>query len=123
MPSVLDTVRERSPEWKELDESLPASVTVTRTSQQDVQHRQLIISLDGERIAVLLFGDSVTRELDAGPHRLRVSNTLVWRTVEFTLRSGEQAYFEAINRSGFGTYPMLFLLGVAPLYVIVNRMN
>ena len=123
MAAVLETVMERSPKWDELEDSLPASLTVTRTSERDIKQRQLIVSVDGERVATLLFGDSVTRDLEAGPHRLRVSNTLVWKTVEFTLRPGEQAYFEAISRSGFGTYPMLFLLGVAPLYVTVNRMN
>jgi hypothetical protein len=122
MAAARDVVMERSPEWEELEASLPASLTVTRTSEKDVKQRQLIVSLDGERVATLLFGDSVTRELEAGPHVLRVSNTLVWKTVEFTLGPGEQAYFEVINRPGFGTYPMLFLLGVAPLYVTINRM-
>ena len=111
MAAVLDTVMERSPKWDELEDSLPASLTVTRTSERDIKQRQLIVSVDGERVATLLFGDSVTRDLEAGPHRLRVSNTLGWKTVEFTLRPGEQAYFEAINRSGFGTYPMLFCSG------------
>ena len=122
MTAVVPPVMERSPEWQELEASLPASVTVTRTSPKDVKQRQLILSLDGERFAVLLFGDSVSRELEPGPHALRVSNTLVWKTVEFTLRAGEQVYFEVINRAGFGTYPLLFLLGVAPLYVTIRRM-
>jgi hypothetical protein len=123
MPQVVGTLMERSPEWRNFEESLPASLTVTRTSEQDIKQRQLILWIDGERIASLLFGDSVTRDLEPGPHRLRVSNTLVWRTVDFTLRPGEQAYYEIMNRAGFGTYPMLLVLGVAPLYVTVTRMN
>ena len=84
MAAVLETVMERSPKWDELEDSLPASLTVTRTSERDIKQRHLIVSVDGERVATLLFGDSVTRDLEAGPHRLRVSNTLVWKTVELT---------------------------------------
>jgi hypothetical protein len=52
-----------------------------------------------------------------------VSNTLVWKTVEFTAHPGDQIYFEVINRAGWGTYPMLLIFGVGPLYVTVKRMN
>jgi hypothetical protein len=104
-------------------ELFPATVTVTRTSQEDFASRQLIVWIDGERVATLLWGDSVTRDLQPGPHRIRVSNTLVWKTVEFTLEHGQQAYFEAINRTGFGTITMMLLIGVAPLYVTIRRMD
>ncbi len=53
---------------------------------------------------------------------LRVSNTLVWKTVEFVASPGEQIFFEVINRAGFLTYPMLMILGVGPLYVTIRRM-
>lgn len=103
-------------------EELPPSITVTRTSAEDFKQRQLIVSLDGEKWATLLFGDSVTRESTPGPHRLRVSNTLVWKTVDFTVEPGEHAVFEVINRAGRATYPMLLIFGVGPLYVTVKRM-
>ena len=123
MPLVLNPAMERTPTWPRAEGLLPSSITVTRTSEEDFKQRQLIVYLDGERIATLLFGDSVTRDVEPGPHRLRVSNTLVWKTVDFTLGPGEQAYFEAVNRAGFGTYPMLLILGVGPLYVTVRRMK
>ena len=66
-----------------IDGLVPASVTVTRTSEEDFKSRQLIVWIDGERVADLLWGDSITRDLEAGPHRIRVSNTLVWKTVLF----------------------------------------
>jgi len=106
-----------------LEGAFPASVTVTRTSQEDFKSRQLILWIDGERIGDLLFGDSVTRGLEPGPHRLRVSNTLVWKTVLFDVKPGEQVYFEAINRPGWGSWPMLMLLGVGPLFVTLRRMR
>ena len=100
----------------------PSSVTITRTSQDDYKVRQLIVSIDGEHAATLLWGDSCTRELGAGPHRIRVHNTLVWKTIAFTLAPGEQAFFEAVNRPGPGTLVMTVLLGLGPLYVGLRRM-
>jgi len=103
-------------------ELFPATVTVTRTSESDFKSRQLIVWVDGERVATLLWGDSVTTELQPGPHRVRVSNTLVWKTVTFDLQPGEQVFFEAINRTGPGTFTMLIVFGAGPLYVTLNRM-
>jgi hypothetical protein len=105
------------------EEILPASITVTRTSEADFKSRQVLVWIDGERVATLLWGDSITRDLPPGPHRIRVSNTLFWKSVECTLASGQQAYFEAVNRTGLGTIAMMMVLGVAPLYVSVNRMD
>ena len=98
-------------------------VTIRRTSPADVRTRQLVVSIDGEKIATLLFGESVTRELPPGPYRLRVHNTLVWKTIDFTLAPGEQAAFEAINRTGKLTYFLVSALGVGPLYVTLRRVN
>ena len=106
----------------ELDGLFPASDTVTRTSESDFKSRQLVVHLDEERIATLLWGDSVTRELTPGRHRLRVHNTLVWKTVEFVINPGEQVFFEAVNRVGPGTYLMLIVMGIGPLYVSLRRM-
>jgi hypothetical protein len=116
---VGDTIDERI----EFEDLFPASVTVTRTSESDVKTRQLIVWLDGERVATLMWGDSVTTDLKPGRHRVRVSNTLVWKTIEFELQPGEQVFFEAINRTGPGTYVMLLLLGAGPLYLTLKRME
>jgi hypothetical protein len=101
----------------------PASVTVTRTSESDFKSRQLIVWIDGERAATLLWGDSITRDLQPGPHRIRVSNTLVWKTIDFTIRPGQQVFFEAILRTGPGSITLMLVLGVAPLYLTVRRMD
>src|SRR5262245_37398639 len=93
-----------------------SKVTVVRTSPEDVKTRQLVVSIDDEKIATLMWGDSVIRELAAGRHRLRVHNTLVWKTVEFTLAPGEEAVFEAINRTGKLTFFLVSALGAGPLY-------
>lgn len=98
-----------------------ARITVARTSDKDVRIRQLVVSIDGKQAGTLLFGESITQELEAGPHRLRVHNTLVWKTLDLELGPGEHARFNAINKAGFGTYSMVGLLGAGPLYVSLRR--
>ena len=97
------------------------SVIVDRSDAEDVQDRQVIVWLDGERIATLLYGEAVEHRLDVGPHRLRISNTLFWKTVAFDVKAGEHVRFQAINRAGRVTYALLGILGVAPLYLTVRR--
>ena len=64
-----------------------------------------------------------SREVAPGPHTLRVSNTLVWKTVSFEVKPGEQVRFAAINRAGRLTYPMLVIFGAGPLYLTVKRLT
>jgi hypothetical protein len=105
------------------EEIFPASITVTRTSEADFKSRQMYVWIDGERVATLLWGDSITKDLQPGPHRICVSNTLVWKSVECELRVGQQAYFEVVNRPGIGTLTLMMVLGVGPLYITLTRMD
>lgn len=98
-----------------------ATITVTRRSPQDVRQRQVYISIDGTSVAELLYGQSVTRQVPAGLHRLRANNTLVWKTLECNLRPGEHAMFTVVNRPGFGTYALLSLLGTGPIYLTFQQ--
>jgi hypothetical protein len=98
-----------------------ARVTVSRQSADDVRLRQLVVSVDGRNAATLLYGESVTVDVEPGSHRLRVHNTLVWKTVHFDAAPGEHVRFAAVNRAGFGTYSMIGLLGAGPLYVTITR--
>src|SRR4029079_4689901 len=107
--------------WEGLYNMHPASVTIERRSAEDFKQRQLVVWLDGEKLGDLMFGEVFTRDVHPGPHKLRVSNTLVWKTMEFDVKPGEQVRFEAINRPGRITYPMLVLRGVGPLYVTLRR--
>lgn len=109
--------------WERIWRMRPSSVTIARTHATDVKLRQLVITLDGERLGDLLFGDSVQRDVAPGPHRLRVSNTLVWKNLDFDVKPGEQVRFEAINRAGRITYPLLVIFGAAPLYLTVRRIR
>jgi hypothetical protein len=98
-----------------------AQITVERNSADDVRQRQIVLSLDGEPLATLLYGQSVTREIEPGRHRLRAHNTLVWKTVELDVARGEHARFVTVNRAGFGSVTLVALLGAGPLYVTLER--
>ena len=69
-----------------------ARVTVYRNLPIDVQQRQIYVTLDGQPWATLLFGQSATREIPPGEHRLKANNTLVWKTIVVDAKPGEQIY-------------------------------
>ena len=79
------------------------------------------MSLDGEQIAMLQYGDTFTCEVKPGPHTLRAHNTLFWKTLQIVPRPGEHAKFTAINRTGRISFGLLFLLGAFPLYLTFQR--
>ena len=99
----------------------PSRVTVTRNSPADAQERQVVVSIDGVKAATLMFGGSVTREVAPGPHRLRVHNTMVWKTMHFEVKEGESVSFTVVNRPGGSTNGLLTILGARPLYLDLTR--
>jgi hypothetical protein len=102
-------------------EAAPARLVVSRTHEADVRQRQVYASLDGDRLATLLFGDVVEREITPGPHTLRLNNTLVWKTMHFEAAPGDRIEYVFANRPGRWTLGFLSLVGVAPLFLTVER--
>lgn len=98
-----------------------ATITVSRQSPEDAGIREIFVSVDGEQIAILANGESVTHELPAGPHRLRAHNTLFWKTHDVVLQPGEHARFTVVNRAGWGSFGFLMILGASPLYLTFER--
>jgi hypothetical protein len=98
----------------------PTLLTIHRTSPEDVKTRQVILSLDGKKIGTLMYGQSLTREIPPGRHSLRANNTLVWRTVQFDAAPGAEIHYRCVNRAPHSLYFMLFIFGVAPLYVTLE---
>jgi hypothetical protein len=125
----METVLEKHPDvgdadyWQQIYDMKPAMLTVTRTDPADVKQRQLIISLDGQRLGQLMFGESLTHEMLPGPHRVRISNTLFWKTISFVAKPGDEVRFETVNRAGRLTYPLMVVMGVGPLYLTVRRVS
>jgi hypothetical protein len=99
----------------------PARVTVSRRSPADVRDRQIVVSIDGDRLGTLLYGEEATRDVPAGRHRLKAHNTLFWKNLEVDLQPGEHARFSVVNHAGAGTLSLLGVLGVGPLYLRFER--
>ena len=99
----------------------PARITICRQSPQDAGYREIFVSIDGEQVAMLEYGETYTVEIKPGPHRLRAHNTLFRKTRQIALRPGEHARFTAINRTGAISFGLLFMLGAFPLYLTFER--
>lgn len=96
-------------------------VTVERKDENDIRDRQIVVSLDGEPLATLFYGQQISKEVPSGSHRLKAHNTLFWKNIDLVLKSGEHARFIVINRAGTGTFSLLGILGVGPLYLTFER--
>lgn len=101
-------------------EAIKSYVTVTRTSPEDLQDRQVIVTIDDRPFATLMYGKTATREVAPGLHSLRVDNTWNKQTIRFNLAPGEHLRFRTINRSGRFT-SFLASFGAGPIYVSVER--
>lgn len=100
-----------------------ADLVVSRTLPGDVGQRQVYVDLDGQRLATLLDGESVTRTIEPGRHKLRLNNTLLWKTVEFDAGPDDRVEYRFANRAGRFALPFLTVMGVAPLYLSVERVD
>ena len=98
-----------------------ATLTVVRTSPEDMQERELYVSVDGGANTILRFGDSVTVPLPPGHHRIRVHNTWSRRHAEFDAAPGDHIQFKAahVRGKGFGILAMFF--GIAPMHTVLER--
>lgn len=99
----------------------PTRLTVHRTSPLDAKDRQIIMSLDGRKVATLMYGQTYTCEILPGPHTLRANNTLVWKTVRFDAAPGEDVHYTTVNRAPGSLLYLLFVFGVGPMYVTLTR--
>jgi hypothetical protein len=97
-----------------------ATLVVARTLDGDAGQRQVYVDLDGERIATLLVGESVTRDIPAGEHQLKLDNTLVKKRYTFTATPGGRIEYRFANTTGRFALPFLAVMGVAPLYLRVE---
>jgi hypothetical protein len=100
-----------------------SSLTITRTSSDNLQQREVIAALDGGEIARLMDGESVIREISPGHHRLRVDNTWNRKTVDFNAAPGEHPKFFVTNRAGSLSQFLKFTFGGGPTYVEIQRLS
>lgn len=98
----------------------PTRLTIHRTSKEDVRDRQIIMSLDGRKVATLMYGRTFTCEIPPGRHTLRANNTLMWKTVSFEAAPGEDVHYTCVNRAPGSLRYLLFVFGVGPLFVTLT---
>jgi hypothetical protein len=101
--------------------SAQATIVVSRTEKTDIGHREIFVSLDGERLGILRHGETIRHAVTPGPHTIRAHNTLFVKRLDFDAQPGEQVHFTAINRAGWGTYSVLGWIGAGPLYLTFER--
>lgn len=102
-------------------DDLRAFITVTRTDPRDVQVREVIVRLDARPKFTVMYGDTFTLELAPGFHRLRVHNTLMWRTFNFAVEPGEHLEFAIVNRRGLLLQLLLAVLPSPVILTVVRR--
>jgi hypothetical protein len=107
------------PSSEDLD--LRAFVTLRRDHPNDAQQRQVIVRVDDGPTATLMFGDRLTVEVQPGRHVLRANNTLFWKRASFSIEAGEHIEFVLVNRAGRLMLGLLATIGVAPLYLDIER--
>ena len=105
----------------EATEDVRCFVTLSRTHESDARLRQIIVTLDAEPQRTLMFGETFTVEVQPGQHLLKVNNTLFWKRVPFALEPGEHLEFVTINHPGRMALGFLTLMGVAPLYLKIEK--
>lgn len=99
----------------------PSMLTVRRTAGDDIQDRQVYLSLDGEAWATLYYGREISREIAPGRHTLKANNTLVRKSVVFDVKPGEHVRYQCINRAHWSAMMFMAFLGAAILTVSLVR--
>jgi hypothetical protein len=105
----------------EIDHDLRTIVTIARTDKRDVGLRQVFVQIDNGPKRTLLFGETLTEQVEPGTHRLRVHNTLVWKTEHFAVESGEHLEFLVINHCGPIWQGIAAVFGSAPMFLKIRR--
>src|SRR6266481_9626786 len=96
--------------------AIAAQVTVTRDSPDDVQTRQIFVSLDGEQKAELLFGDEISFPVSSGHHTIRVDNTWNHKDLAVDINAGDDLHFLTKITAGQFSKFLLIALGAGPIY-------
>ena len=98
-----------------------AWLTVRRTSDEDIKERELYVSLDGQRLGILRYGDLATVPISPGRHELRVHNTLSTKTDTFDAASGQHLRFRMANVRGRGFAYWAIFVGAALMWTLLER--
>jgi hypothetical protein len=103
------------------DRDSMAWLTVRRTSDEDIQERELYVSLDGQRLGILRYGDLATVAISPGRHELRVHNTLSRKTTAFDAAPRQHVRFRTANVRGKGFAYWALFVGAALMWTLLER--
>lgn len=81
----------------------------------------MYVWLDGEPLGKIRYGESLMREVEPGPHRVRAFNTLFSHTLAFDVSAGEHVRLRCRNGIPAAGWLMLIFLHVTALRVRVER--
>jgi hypothetical protein len=99
-----------------------ATLTLTRDSPNDFCDRQIYVWVDGQACGKIRHGESMVRDVDPGPHDVRVFNTLLSRTLPFDAPPGGQIRLRCgTGMPGAAGWLMMMFLHVTYLRVWLER--
>jgi hypothetical protein len=123
-PTVLAPIRDRRADPRTIaPEDLRSTISLSRRHDSDCGQRQVFVRLDdGPRMA-LVYGQSVTIDVQPGLHVLSAHNTLFRKRLPFAIEPAEHLEFELINSGRWWTAGMVGVLGAAPLFLTVRQVS
>ncbi|MEZ5288555.1 MAG: hypothetical protein R2712_27860 [Vicinamibacterales bacterium] len=98
-----------------------AQITVARQFPDDFQDRQIFLFVDDQPWEKVRYGQSVTRPVAPGRHRVRAFNTLFSRTLEIDVRPGEHVRLRCGNGFPRAGWLLMMVLHVTYLRVRLER--
>jgi hypothetical protein len=98
-----------------------AILTIFRNAPDDVQDRVVTLWFDDEEWARIRYGQSLTRSVPAGHHRLKAHNTLFATTFEFDATPGERIHLRCSNTLARGSFLLLWIIHWAAIRVRIER--
>lgn len=92
-----------------------AQLTIVRDGAGDFQDRQVYLFVDEEPWGKVRYGQTLTREVAPGRHRVRAFNTLFSHTVEVNALPAEHVRLQCTNGMPAAGWLMMIFLHVAAL--------
>jgi hypothetical protein len=98
-----------------------AQLTILRNAPDDFRDRQVYVWVDGESWGKIKYDIPMTAEIAAGPHTIRVNNTLFNDTLQFVATPSEHVRVRCRNGMPSAGWLMFLLLHATYLRVKLER--
>ena len=99
-----------------------ATISITRNTPDDIQDRWIRITIDEEPEEILRYGETLTRHVAPGRHRIKAHNTLSRDAIDIDAQPGEHVQITCHNAIARGSILMLLTTGFAFITVkLVKR--